>query len=112
MTTTNKRNVKHIREYLTTKLNLDCFDSINEYNVYVEGLNGVDSHGYYMDKPFVYSQHETLINLDTATDDALISIESLDLLYVIRGKEVLIFRWFTQEYNEWEKIMGERFCQI
>lgn len=112
MTITNERNVKYITTYLTSKLNFDCFDSINEYNVYVEGLNGVDCHGYYMETPYVYSDSETLINLDTASDDDLISIESMDLVYAIRNKEVLIFRWTNRKYNEWKKMMGERLSQI
>lgn len=112
MTTTNERNAKYIRCFLTTKLNFDCFESINEYNVYVEGLNGVDCHGYHMETPYVYSDSETLINLDTVSNEDLISIESMDLVYAIRNKEVLIFRWTNRKYNQWEKIMGDRLIQI
>ena len=65
-----------------------------------------------METPYVYSDSETLINLDTVSNEDLISIESMDLVYAIRNKEVLIFRWTNRKYNQWEKIMGDRLIQI
>tara|TARA_R100000655_G_scaffold97724_1_gene140778 strand:+ start:170 stop:511 length:342 start_codon:yes stop_codon:yes gene_type:complete len=112
MTTAEQRNIKYIRAYLSAKLAFDCFESISEFNVYVDGLDGRDFRGYPMEKPYVYSQSEDLINLDTATDDDLLSVESMNLLYAVRGKEVLIYRWTDRKYNEWKKMMGDRLQYI
>ena len=112
MTTANERNIKYIRAYLGAKLDFDCFESISEFNVYVDGLDGWDCHGERMEKPFVYSQWETLIDLETASDDDLLSVESMNLLYVIREKEVLIYRWTDRKYNQWLKEMGDRLQYI
>lgn len=108
MTTAEQRNIKYIRAYLSGRLEFGFFDPINEFNVYVSGLDGHDRHGERMEKPFVYSQWETLIDLDSATDDDLLSVESMNLLYVVRGREVLIHRWTERKYNDWKKMMGDR----
>lgn len=112
MTTAEQRNIKYIRAYLGGRLEFGFFDPISEFNVYVDGLDGWDCHGYPMEKPFVYSQSENLINLDTATDDDLLSVESWDLLYVVRGKQVMLYRWIDRKYGEWKKMMGDRLQYI